>query len=158
LWIRYSRWPLSSDHNLYFKKVSSSPNYKHNSMSCKISSSMKKIRELPCVIFYICIFFSETNGPIGTKLSRNVHWMVPYKVYDFLLIRSTQKKQEAQKCLKGCIHKEQLFVSNKTKVIHQKTIFFTFCTYLRGITPTVKGIMVKMEHDLYLVYFQNCVR
>ena len=32
---------------LYFKKVSSSPNYKHNSMSCKISSSMKKIRELP---------------------------------------------------------------------------------------------------------------
>lgn len=44
--------------------------------------------------------------------------------------------------------KEQLFVLNKTKVIHQKRIFFT---YLRGITPTVKGIMVKIEHDLYLM-------
>jgi hypothetical protein len=50
--------------------------------------------------------------------------------------------------------KEQLFVSNKTKVIHQKTIFFTFCTYL---TPTVKGMMVKMEHDLYLMDIRNYI-
>jgi hypothetical protein len=53
--------------------------------------------------------------------------------------------------------KEQLFVSNKTKVIHQKTIFFTFCTYLRGLTPTVKGMMVKMEHDLYLMDIRNYI-
>ena len=56
------------------------------------------------VNFYISMFFSETTGPIGSKLGRNVHWMVPYKVYVLLLIRSTQKKQEAQGCLKGCIH------------------------------------------------------
>jgi hypothetical protein len=28
-------------------------------------------------------FFSETNGPIGTKLSRNVPWVVLYKVSVF---------------------------------------------------------------------------
>jgi hypothetical protein len=28
-------------------------------------------------------FFSSTTRPIGTKLSRNVHWMVLYKVYVF---------------------------------------------------------------------------
>jgi hypothetical protein len=28
-------------------------------------------------------FFSETAGPIGTKLSRNVPWMVLYKVTVF---------------------------------------------------------------------------
>ena len=31
--------------------------------------------------FTFFIFFSETKGTIGTKLGRNVHWMVPYKVY-----------------------------------------------------------------------------
>jgi hypothetical protein len=40
------------------------------------------------------IFFSETTGPIGTKICRNVHWMVPFKVCFYLLIRGTQKKRE----------------------------------------------------------------
>jgi hypothetical protein len=31
----------------------------------------------------ISSFFSETTGPIGTKLSRNVPWMVLYKVTIF---------------------------------------------------------------------------
>jgi hypothetical protein len=31
----------------------------------------------------ISSFFSETTGPIGTKLSRNVPWMVLYKVTVF---------------------------------------------------------------------------
>jgi hypothetical protein len=30
--------------------------------------------------FHISIVFSETTGPIGTKLSWNVPWMVLYKV------------------------------------------------------------------------------
>ena len=55
--------------------------------------------------FYILIFFSQTTGPIETKLGRNFHWMVPFKVYVFLLlIRNTQKKQEAQSYQKGCVH------------------------------------------------------
>jgi hypothetical protein len=33
--------------------------------------------------FHISSFFSETTGPIGTKLSRNVPWMVLYKVTVF---------------------------------------------------------------------------
>jgi hypothetical protein len=33
--------------------------------------------------FKQCSFFSETTGPIGTKLSRNVPWMVLYKVSVF---------------------------------------------------------------------------
>jgi hypothetical protein len=74
------------------------------------------------VTFYICIFFSETTGPIGTKLSRNVHWMVLYKVYDFLLIRSTQKKQEAQRCLKGCIHINE-YISEKNNSGSVKSTF-----------------------------------
>ena len=41
---------------------------------------------LSSVKFYILIFFSETNGPIGTKLGRNVHWMI-LKVF-FLLVHS----------------------------------------------------------------------
>lgn len=32
------------------------------------------------VNFYIFIFFSETVWPIGTKLGRNDHWMVLYKM------------------------------------------------------------------------------
>ena len=32
---------------------------------------------------HISSFFSETTGPIGTKLSRNVPWMVLYKVSVF---------------------------------------------------------------------------
>jgi hypothetical protein len=31
----------------------------------------------------ISSFFSETTGPIGTKLSRNVPWMVLYKITVF---------------------------------------------------------------------------
>jgi hypothetical protein len=31
---------------------------------------------LGLVNFYILIFFSQTTGPIGIKLSRNVHWKV----------------------------------------------------------------------------------
>jgi len=36
---------------------------------------------LSAINFYILIFFPETTGPIGTKPKRNVHWMVPNKVY-----------------------------------------------------------------------------
>ena len=34
-------------------------------------------------IFHISSFFSESTGPIGTKLSRNVPWVVLYKVSVF---------------------------------------------------------------------------
>ena len=37
------------------------------------------------VNFYILISFSETTGPIGTKLGRYVHWKVPNKVYVFVV-------------------------------------------------------------------------
>jgi hypothetical protein len=37
--------------------------------------------------FHISSFFSETIGPIGTKLSVNVPWMVLYK---FSAFRSSQ--------------------------------------------------------------------
>ena len=36
-----------------------------------------------CKLFTFSSFFSETTGPIGTKLSRNVPWMVLYKVTVF---------------------------------------------------------------------------
>lgn len=52
------------------------------------------------IYFYSLIFFFDIVGPIGTKLSMNVHWMVPYKVYIFWLIRNAQKKQEAYICQK----------------------------------------------------------
>jgi len=54
------------------------------------------------ISFYIFIFFSETTGPIGTKLGRNTHWMVPYKVYGFLLIRSTQMKRGSKVLKRVC--------------------------------------------------------
>jgi hypothetical protein len=39
-----------------------------------------------------------TNGPIGTKLGRNDHWMVPYNVYGFLFfIRRTQETPKGVK-------------------------------------------------------------
>ena len=46
-------------------------NYCHHlaSVVCRLST------------FHISSFFSETTGPIGTKLSRNVPWMVLYKVF-----------------------------------------------------------------------------
>ena len=37
------------------------------------------------VNFYILISFSETTRPIGTKLGRDAHWMVPNKVYVFVV-------------------------------------------------------------------------
>jgi hypothetical protein len=36
---------------------------------------------LSAINFYILIFFPETTGPIEAKPKRNVHWMVPNKVY-----------------------------------------------------------------------------
>jgi len=54
---------------------------------------------LSFVNIYILIFFSETNGPIGTKLGSDVHC-----VWFLLLIWSTQKKQEVQSYQKGCVH------------------------------------------------------
>jgi hypothetical protein len=36
--------------------------------------------------FHISSFFSETTWPIGTKLSRNVPWMVLYKIFVLFLI------------------------------------------------------------------------
>jgi hypothetical protein len=64
--------------------------------------------DLLSVNFYILIFFSETTGPIRTKLGRNVHWMNLKKLRIFFLgggvmIGSTQKKKEAQKYQKGCL-------------------------------------------------------
>ena len=44
---------------------------------CTLSSSVN---------FYIFILFSETTRPIGTK-----HWMVPYKLCFFWLIRGSQE-------------------------------------------------------------------
>jgi hypothetical protein len=48
---------------------------------------------LSSVNLYILIL-SETTGPIGTKLGRNVQWIVPTK-FMLLLIRSSLKKQDA---------------------------------------------------------------
>ena len=47
------------------------------------------------IVLSIFNLFLETTGPIGTKLGRNVHWKVL-----FLLIKNTQKKEEAQRCQK----------------------------------------------------------
>jgi hypothetical protein len=52
---------------------------------------------LSSVNFYILIFFSETTGPIATKLGRNVHLIVPYKVYVFLLITEETRGPKASK-------------------------------------------------------------
>ena len=71
--------------------------------------------------FYILFFFSETTRPIATKLSRNVHWMVPYKVC-FLLIRSTQKKQEDQRYQKGYV----LIYGYKLFIVHLFLMRFFF--------------------------------
>ena len=46
------------------------------------------------------IFFSETTGPIGTNLGRNIHWMVLWKVC--FIADSSQNFQETQRCQKGC--------------------------------------------------------
>jgi len=46
--------------------------------------------------FYILIFISETTGPIRTKLSRNVDWMVLYKK-NFPNLKSTTGKKEVQR-------------------------------------------------------------
>jgi hypothetical protein len=87
----------------------SSPDARGHVRYCHhLASVLIAVRRLPSLLssvtFYILIFFSETIWPIGTKLARDVHWMVPYKVCVFLLIRSTQMKQEAQRCQKWCVH------------------------------------------------------
>ena len=46
---------------------------------------------------YILIFFSETIGTIWTKLSKNVHWIVPYKFYGFFVVH---KRNKMLKCAK----------------------------------------------------------
>ena len=107
---------------------------------------------LSSVSFYIFIFFSETSGPIGT--SRNVHWMVPYKVYDFLLIRSTQKKQEAQRCLKGCIHINE-YISEKNNSGSVKSIQnkrFPFDIHLLCIVH----IITKYKFSFMLTMMELC--
>ena len=73
--------------------------------ACLIGSTQKKQEvqrcKKGCCLFII--FLSETTGPIGTKLGRNGHWMVLWKVCVFLLlIRRTWQKQEAKRCQKGC--------------------------------------------------------
>jgi hypothetical protein len=52
---------------------------------CSVSSlaSEKKIFEISANQEHIIGPVSETTGPIGTKLSRNVPWMVLYKVSVF---------------------------------------------------------------------------
>ena len=54
-------------------------------------------RPLSSVSFYILIFFSETSGPIGTKLGRNVHCMVPYKVYVLFVDQKYTREKEVSK-------------------------------------------------------------
>jgi hypothetical protein len=58
LWNQRSRWTIAIT-------------WRPSSVVCKL------------FIFQISSFFSETTGPIGTKLSRNVPWMVLYKVTVF---------------------------------------------------------------------------
>ena len=86
------------------------------------------------VNFYISMFFSETTGPIGSKLGRNVHWMVPYKVYSLLLIRSTQKKQEAQGCLH--IYCYKLFI---VRLFFMRIFFIAFLKSLSECYVTNTG-------------------
>jgi hypothetical protein len=39
------------------------------------------------------IFFSESTGPIRTKFGRNVHWIVPTKIYVFFAGQKDTRKK-----------------------------------------------------------------
>jgi hypothetical protein len=60
----------------------------------KVNKRNKRHKGVKIVLSIFNLFF-ETTGPIGTKLGRNVHWKVL-----FVLIKNTQKKEEAQRCQK----------------------------------------------------------
>jgi hypothetical protein len=45
--------------------------------------------------FHIFIFFSETSKQILTKLGRNVHWMVIYKIFVFGVDRKSNMAARA---------------------------------------------------------------
>jgi hypothetical protein len=45
------------------------------------------------VSLYILIFFSETFESVGTKLGRNVNWMVFYTVCGFFLLETSSQKK-----------------------------------------------------------------
>ena len=60
----------------------SSPDPKGHARYCHHLASVIIVHKLVHFIFFS---ESESTGPIGTKLGRNVHWIVPMKIYVFFV-------------------------------------------------------------------------
>ena len=107
-----------------------------------------------------CLFlivFSQTTGPSRDKLGRNVHWVVFWKV--FLLIGSTQKKQEAQRCDKGCyllLYVECLFFNQSG----WNVFFFIFLIKFSWFFcdwpfPSYKGVKMDPKHPIFRIFISS---
>ena len=60
-------------------------------ITCRLSSSLSPWS----LSVNILIFFSDTTGPIGTKLGRNVNWIVLWQVWPKI-----HKRNKMSKCVK----------------------------------------------------------
>ena len=82
------------------------------------------------ITFHISSFFSETTGPIRTKLSRNVPWMVLYKVTVYRSSRIFNMAAKANNMLwlaeisKIIFSEPKLYMNDHWNVLYQVTVFY----------------------------------
>ena len=108
-------------------------NYCHHlaSVVCRLLSVVCRL-----LTFHISSFFSETTGPIGTKLSRNVPWMVLYKVTVFRSSRIFNMAAKANNMLwlaeiskiffseTNELTEPKLYMNDHWKVLYKVTVFY----------------------------------
>jgi hypothetical protein len=104
-----------------------------------------------CCLFYI--FFSETTRQIGTKLGRNVHWIVLLKVL-FSLIKTTQRNTlfDTFFCVASDQHKLFIGPSNE----HSYQIWFLLAQWFHSDHNVFQLKLLVSTSDVYGRNILNC--